>query len=209
MHRYLCSLADDVSSSRVSAALSFLPLAVVAAVPLIFNGSPYWLGLVAGGMCYAIAFLSFTVVTGEGGMLWLSQVIFAGGGAIATAQFVTLWHLPVLFAVLLGGITMAIAGAIIGLLTIRLGDLYVALVTLYLRASGRDAHLHPEPLQPGGPGGDPQSAGLSPGATLPSPTWRWSSSSSSPPSWSTCAVPQAGSPSGPYGTARPHRGPSV
>ncbi len=123
-------LAADVSSSRVSAALSFLPLAVVAVVPLIFNGSPYWLGLVAGGMCYAIAFLSFTVVTGEGGMLWLSQVIFAGGGAIATAQFVTLWHLPVLFAVLLGGITMAIAGAIIGLLTIRLGDLYVALVTL-------------------------------------------------------------------------------
>ena len=103
---------------------------MVAVVPLIFNGSPYWLGLVAGGMCYAIAFLSFTVVTGEGGMLWLSQVIFAGGGAIATAQFVTLWHLPVLFAVLLGGITMAIAGAIIGLLTIRLGDLYVALVTL-------------------------------------------------------------------------------
>ena len=81
-------------------------------------------------MCYAIAFLSFTVVTGEGGMLWLSQIIFAGGGAIATAQFVTLWHLPVLFAVVLGGITMAIAGAIIGLLTIRLGDLYVALVTL-------------------------------------------------------------------------------
>ncbi len=110
--------------------LSLLPLAVVAVVPLIFHNSPYWLGLVAGGMCYAIAFLSFTVVTGEGGMLWLSQVIFAGGGALAAAQYVTVWHVPVLLAVVLAGITMAIIGAIIGLLTIRLGDLYVALVTL-------------------------------------------------------------------------------
>lgn len=109
---------------------SLIPIVAVAAVPLIFRGSPYWLGLVAGGMCYAIAFLSFTVVTGEGGMLWLSQIIFAGGGAIAAAQFVTIWHVPVLLAVVLAGITMAIVGAIIGLLTIRLGDLYVALVTL-------------------------------------------------------------------------------
>jgi branched-chain amino acid transport system permease protein len=109
---------------------ALIPIVAVAAVPLIFRGSPYWLGLVAGGMCYAIAFLSFTVVTGEGGMLWLSQIIFAGGGAIAAAQFVTVLHVPVLVAVVLAGTTMAIVGAIIGLLTIRLGDLYVALVTL-------------------------------------------------------------------------------
>ena len=110
--------------------LALLPIVAVAAVPLIFHGSPYWLGLAAGGMCYAIAFLSFTVVTGEGGMLWLSQIIFAGGGAIAAAEYVTVLHVPVLLAVLLAGLTMAVIGAIIGLLTIRLGDLYVALVTL-------------------------------------------------------------------------------
>jgi branched-chain amino acid transport system permease protein len=119
-----------LSNSRPRAVISLVPLAVVACVPLIFHGSPYWLGLAAGGMCYAIAFLSFTVVTGEGGMLWLSQIIFAGGGAIAAAQFVTLWQLPVLAAIVLAGLAMAIVGAVIGLLTIRLGDLYVALVTL-------------------------------------------------------------------------------
>jgi branched-chain amino acid transport system permease protein len=119
-----------LSKSRPRAVISLIPLAVVACVPLIFHGSPYWLGLAAGGMCYAIAFLSFTVVTGEGGMLWLSQIIFAGGGAIAAAQFVTLWQLPVLAAIVLAGLAMAIVGAVIGLLTIRLGDLYVALVTL-------------------------------------------------------------------------------
>ncbi len=124
------SASASLSKSRPRAVLSLVPLAVVACVPLIFHGSPYWLGLAAGGMCYAIAFLSFTVVTGEGGMLWLSQIIFAGGGAIAAAQFVTLWQLPVLAAIALAGLAMAVVGAIIGLLTIRLGDLYVALVTL-------------------------------------------------------------------------------
>jgi branched-chain amino acid transport system permease protein len=63
-------------------------------------------------------------------MLWLSQIIFAGVGALATAQFVIILHVPVLVAVALGGVVAAAAGAIIGLLTIRLGDLYVALVTL-------------------------------------------------------------------------------
>ena len=48
-----------------------------------------------------------------------------GGGAV-----VILWHLPVLFAVFLGGLIAAAAGAVIGMLTIRLGDLYVGLVTL-------------------------------------------------------------------------------
>ncbi len=111
-------------------ALPAIPVIVIALFPLIFHGSPYWLGLVALGFCYAITFLTFTVVTGEGGMLWLSQIIFAGVGALATAQFVTLWHVPVLAAIFLGGVVAALAGAIIGLLTIRLGDLYVALVTL-------------------------------------------------------------------------------
>jgi branched-chain amino acid transport system permease protein len=107
-----------------------IPLLIVAALPLVFRGSAYWLGLVALGLCYAITFLTFTIVTGEGGMLWLSQIVFAGGGALAAAQFATVWHLPVLAAVLLGGVVVGVVGAIIGSLTIRLGDLYVGLVTL-------------------------------------------------------------------------------
>ena len=74
--------------------------------------------MTALGFCYAITFVTFTVVTGEGGMLWLSQIIFAGAGALATGQFVNSWHIPVLLAVALGGVVAAIAGAIIGLLTI-------------------------------------------------------------------------------------------
>jgi branched-chain amino acid transport system permease protein len=110
--------------------LTTIPLLAVAALPLIFAGSAYWLGLTALGICYGITFLTFTIVTGEGGMLWLSQIAFAGAGAMAAAQFVSIWHVPVLLAILLGAVIAAVAGAIIGLLTIRLGDLYVALATL-------------------------------------------------------------------------------
>lgn len=63
-------------------------------------------------------------------MLWLSQIIFAGIGALGAAQFAAIWHIPALLAILLGAIVASIVGAIIGLLTIRLGDLYVALATL-------------------------------------------------------------------------------
>jgi branched-chain amino acid transport system permease protein len=123
-------VARAVVGTRPSVALGAVPLVVVALLPLIFSGSAYWLGLVAAGMCYAVTFLTYTVVTGEGGMLWLSQTIFAGAGALAAAQFVTVWHVPVLLAVVMGGVIAAVAGAVIGLLTIRLGDLYVGLVTL-------------------------------------------------------------------------------
>ncbi len=110
--------------------IGLIPFLAVAAVPLIFQNSPYWLGLTALGLCYGVTFLTFTIVTGEGGMLWLSQITFAGVGAAAAGQFATVGHLPVLVAILLGGLIAAVAGALIGLLTIRLGDLYVGLATL-------------------------------------------------------------------------------
>jgi branched-chain amino acid transport system permease protein len=112
------------------ALLPVLPLVVVAVLPLIFRDSAYWLGLVTLGLCYAIALLSYTIVTGEGGMIWLSQIIFAGVGALGTAQFVIGWHLPVLVAIVPAALVAAAVGAVMALLTVRLGDLYVGLVTL-------------------------------------------------------------------------------
>ena len=75
-------------------------------------------------------FLSWTLVTGEGGMLWLCQITFAGIGAITTAELANNHGWPVLAAVLAGGVVAMVIGLVIGLLSIRLGDLYVALVTL-------------------------------------------------------------------------------
>jgi branched-chain amino acid transport system permease protein len=74
--------------------------------------------------------LSWTIVTGEGGMLWLCQITFAGVGALTTAQLANHYGWPVLAGVVVGGLIAGAMGAIVGFHSIRLGDLYVALVTL-------------------------------------------------------------------------------
>ena len=50
--------------------------------------------------------------------------------ALASAQFATEHGWPIVPAILMGGLIAAAIGVVIGLLTIRLGNLYVALVTL-------------------------------------------------------------------------------
>jgi len=109
----------------------FFPVAlfgVACILPLVF--APYWLGLYGTAIALAVVFLAITLVTGEGGMLWLCQITFAGVGALATGQLATEHGWPVLLAVIGGGVIAAAIGIVIGLLTIRLGNLYVALVTL-------------------------------------------------------------------------------
>jgi branched-chain amino acid transport system permease protein len=103
-------------------------IAFVALLPVVLSG--YWLTLLAGGLAFAVVFLSFTMVVGEGGMIWLCQATFAGCGAVATAQLATNHGINPLLAVLLGGLITTPIGVVIGLLTIRLGNLYVALVTV-------------------------------------------------------------------------------
>jgi branched-chain amino acid transport system permease protein len=81
-------------------------------------------------LALAIAFLSYTVVTGEGGMLSLCQITFAGVGGVMTAQFATEAGMSVFLAVLLGGLVAVPFGLLVALPALRLGDLYLALATL-------------------------------------------------------------------------------
>jgi branched-chain amino acid transport system permease protein len=103
-------------------------IGIVALLPLVLSG--YWLTLLATGLAFAVIFLSFTMVVGEGGMIWLCQASFAAIGAIGTAQLATNHGMNPLLAVLVSALIATPIGIIIGLLTIRLGNLYVALVTL-------------------------------------------------------------------------------
>jgi branched-chain amino acid transport system permease protein len=102
-------------------------IGIVALLPILLHG--YWLTLLSTGFAFAVVFLSFTMVVGEGGMIWLCQATFGLTGAVATAQLAN-HGMNVVLAVLVGALIAVPIGLIIGLLTIRLGDLYVALVTL-------------------------------------------------------------------------------
>ncbi len=115
-------------NTRMGYGPSILGVVIVAILPFLLHG--FWVGLLASGVCYGIILLSFTLVVGEGGMVWLCMVTFAGVGGLAAGQLASMHHWPILAAVLMGGLIATPMGIIIGLLTIRLGDLYVALVTL-------------------------------------------------------------------------------
>jgi branched-chain amino acid transport system permease protein len=103
---------------------------VVLVLPLVLSG--YWLGPVTEGVAIGIIFLSFTLLTGEGGMISLCQISFAGVGGLTAAQVNSTYHLPVLLGVLIGGALAGVGGLIVGLLTARMGNLYAALATLTL-----------------------------------------------------------------------------
>jgi branched-chain amino acid transport system permease protein len=105
-----------------------LLIVVAALLPVLVQG--FWVGLVAQAFAYGIIFLSFTLVTGEGGMIWLCQITFAGVGGLTASQLATNHGWPILAAIVVGGLVALPMGLLIGFLTIRLGDLYVALVTL-------------------------------------------------------------------------------
>jgi len=105
-----------------------LLIVVAALLPILVQG--FWVGLVAQAFAYGIIFLSFTLVTGEGGMIWLCQITFAGVGGLTASQLATNHGWPILAAIVVGGLVALPMGLVIGFLTIRLGDLYVALVTL-------------------------------------------------------------------------------
>jgi branched-chain amino acid transport system permease protein len=106
-----------------------LALAATAVLILVLHG-PLWAGLPGLGIAYAVAFLPLTLVTGEGGMIWLCQITLVGIGAIAAAQLSTVFGLPVLLSILIAGVVAAIVGAALSALTMRLGNVYLALATL-------------------------------------------------------------------------------
>jgi len=116
--------------------VGYAALAVVLiAIPMLFN--EYWTGLIAVGFCYTVVFLSYRLVTGEAGIISLSQISFAGIGVIAAAYMVNhdTWFGSVenppsiLLAMLVGGIVAGITGTLVGLLCLPLGPLYAAIVT--------------------------------------------------------------------------------
>jgi len=107
---------------------SLLGFVIVAILPLVLHG--FWVGLVGLGVAYGITFLAYNLVIGEGGMVWLCVISFAGIGAITAGQLSGVHGWPVLASIVVAGLIALPMGLIVGALTIRLGNLYVALVTL-------------------------------------------------------------------------------
>jgi branched-chain amino acid transport system permease protein len=107
---------------------SVVIIALLALIPLFLSG--VWSGVYCTGIAFAVVLLSYSFITGEGGMISLCQITFAGIGALTAAQLATTYHWPVVIAVLCGGVLALPFGLLVGFLGGILGDMYFALVTL-------------------------------------------------------------------------------
>jgi branched-chain amino acid transport system permease protein len=101
---------------------------VVLSVPLWVDD--FWIGVISQGVALAVLFLTFTIATGEAGLLSLCQVTLAGIGAFATVKLATESGWPLGIALLAGALLAVPIGMLVAALSLRLGDLYLALATL-------------------------------------------------------------------------------
>jgi Branched-chain amino acid ABC-type transport system, permease components len=99
-------------------------------VLLLTVASAYWVGIATTAVVLSIVFLSITVITGMAGEVSLCQATFAGIGAFATAQIVSVFGLAVLPTLFIGALVAAAIGALLAVPTLRLGGIFLSLGTL-------------------------------------------------------------------------------
>ncbi|TCJ35751.1 ATP-binding cassette domain-containing protein [Parafrankia sp. BMG5.11] len=97
----------------------------------LFVADEYWQSLIIRGLALSLVLLSFTVVTGVGGMVSLAQAAFVTAAGI-TAGWAVSHHWPFAVALLLGTAVATAMGVLVSLPARRLGGLPLALATLAL-----------------------------------------------------------------------------
>lgn len=126
---FLADLGDDGRGGPpVTVRSAGLALVALIGVAVVFG--EFWTVVVAGGIGYAMIFLSYSTFTATTGMVSLAQSTFAGIGAFTTAIFVTEVGVPWPLAALLGATAAAFGGALVALPTVRLRGIYMVLATM-------------------------------------------------------------------------------
>ena len=133
-------MSANPTSPQAAAATSgrslFLPtlllvgMVALALIPFTINVGDYVLNMLMQAVTYAIAVLGMTVVLGYTGQINLAQAAFFGFGAYVVGLGTTALGLNFWLALLLGVGVAALAGAILGLTTLRLGGHYLAMITI-------------------------------------------------------------------------------
>ncbi len=83
-------------------------------------------------LCMALFACAFNLMIGYVGLLSFGHAAFFGMGSYITAWTMKFWHLDASLAILLGGLTGAVLGLMLGYLAIRRSGIYFAMITLAL-----------------------------------------------------------------------------
>jgi branched-chain amino acid transport system permease protein len=113
--------------------LALLGLFILALVPVPFGDFWYFVGAFA--LVYAMIGLSVVVVTGYAGLISLMPYTFAGLGAVITGLAVSSWGWPFWLAIPLAAVTTIPISVLVGVSSVRLKGLYLAIATLTFSAA--------------------------------------------------------------------------
>lgn len=108
----------------------FIGAAVVVTLAAMLRFDGYILNILLQATTFAIAVFGLSVVLGLCGQINLAQAAFFGFGAYAVGIGTTDYHLSYWLCLLAGCILALLAGALLGLSTLRLGGHYLAMVTI-------------------------------------------------------------------------------
>ncbi len=131
-------------------ALGLAALAGLALIPLPFGDYALFIGQYV--LVYTILGLSIVIVTGYAGMISLMPYSFAGIGALATGLAVSSWGWPFWIAVPFAALATLPVSLVVGLASVRLKGLYLAIATLTAGYAMGET-LFRSPATTGGEGG--------------------------------------------------------
>ena len=127
MSERVIRVAGGKSSPRLTIALP--ALLFVALVAASTGVSGYYLFLANLVFIYIVLSLGLNILMGEAGLFSLAHVAFYGMGAYATGLVTNLTGLPFIVGLVAGQVIAGVCGLIIGAVSIRLRDVYLALST--------------------------------------------------------------------------------
>ena len=113
--------------SRAQTVAFWIMVAIIAISPFFLY--PVFLMRV---LCMALFACAFNLMIGYVGLLSFGHAAFFGMGSYVTAWTMTFWHLDASLAIVLGGLTGAGLGLVLGYLAIRRSGIYFAMITLAL-----------------------------------------------------------------------------
>lgn len=103
-------------------------LLLLAALPIPFGDFGFFIGQYA--LIYAILGMSVVIVTGYAGLISLMPYSFAGIGAMTTGVAMASWGWPFWLAALLAAVATVPVAVLVGISSVRLKGLYLAIATL-------------------------------------------------------------------------------
>ena len=129
---------------------ALLGLMLVACAPLVLGS--HGLGILSAMFVMAIGILGLNLLTGVAGQISLGHAGFLLIGAYAQAILTTDYHLPVWLAIYVSGLVAATASLVVGVPSLRLKGLYLAITTLAFTFIVRHVVLFAESITRGSEG---------------------------------------------------------